>query len=724
MSGLVDLPVEILQMIAAAEEPSSPILLVNDLANLSLVSRGIHCATNHSLYIDKDKTRLNKALRYAVRHGNFDTLNVITSLRTDVELSYDLLVLACQEGQRDMALWLLERGAPVDGDEWHWHGYYDLKLWTEMGRLSHNAPKGFPALLCSINSNMEDIALRLLYLGANTGADGQSPYFRSALHYAAGRNMIQTVDYLVQELGMPVDILDHEGYTPLRFAMRYLKEPDKDTRMVERLLELGADVNSEADGELPLTSALRRKRFRHAIILLDAGSKIKPEQPQILVLDPLRALIHGRYNGKIPFRSSMQRSILRRLVEGGADLIETGIFETTPLEDAITNGSPQMTHDILNLIAKKFGKGVICLPELLSFMIRNMPGVPFFIEKAEVIFKAEMLFEGGCRMDKDLGCGWAFLDWILRHGKAYHLKRMLKIANKSTLDRKYLDVLLEQILTHTLWFYYVDERYVSVLASKGAKVEPKLLISVLFRLVHEKTTGHRELLAALLDLGFPTRLLPRLLTSALEKKAESRFVDLLLDRIEPHVWRHHRKWLYASIRRGYDEIVGRLLKETWRGGINSVAGGRTLLFKALEDVKRHSTSFTVTSVLIKHGADPFLPTRQCVCHRKKHETASYECEPMSAFELVVHKGAVNSAKAMWGSVAPELRPDPKTFFECTNISAKMKQWLEDPVTEDATEEVTEDITEEGGEADWSEVDWSEIIQSENVAVERWTDVWS
>ncbi|KAI1464459.1 uncharacterized protein F4812DRAFT_155503 [Daldinia caldariorum] len=344
-----------------------------------------------------------------------------------------------------------------------------------------------------------------------------------------------------------------------------------------------------------------------------------------------------------------------------------------------------MVSDILHLIAEKVGKKAVCFPDLLLFIVESMPGVPFFIEKAEILFK------NGCRMDTDFGGGLTFLDWAVRNRKNYYLKRALKVATKFNLDRKYLDTFLEEIVTDAA---YTDlsgseaAESVKILVSNGVKIKPKVLISTAFRLVHQKAPWPGQMLDALIDIGFPRKLLPQLVTSALEKKADPEIVLTVLDRIKPRLWRRHRKWLFAAIRRGYDQLVGRLLEETWRGGINSVAGGRTLLCRALEDARKHSTSLTVTSVLIKHDADPFLPTRHCVCHRKKHATSAYEMEPLSAFELAVHKGALKAAKAMWGSIVPEERPDPKPFLECLpNISRQsdrdeMRKWLEDPVVEE------------------------------------------
>ncbi|KAI1474085.1 ankyrin [Daldinia eschscholtzii] len=692
MAKLTDLPVELLQMIAAAKEDFSDILETQDLANLSLVSRWSHYAFNRVLYIDKDKIRLSEAIDYAAIHGNTDTLKVAASFGIDLELSSEVLETACRHGRREVVLWLLERDTPVRLELSSSDRHCFIDSLTRRGQHARDRlTAGCPALLHAICSNMEDIALHLLSLGANpNSAFKTNDNLRSALHYAACRNMIRVVEYLVQQSGIPIDTLDFEDYTPLRFMMRFSRAPDRDTGMVKKLIELGANVNIEADGVLPLTSALRRGRFHQARALLDAGSKIKPDEPQPDILIPLHALIYVRYNSKLATRSPMQWSILRRLIKAGADLRERDASGSTPLEESILNGSPEMTSHLLTMMVKKYGKNSVDYQDLLSFIVENAEPTRFFLEKAEVILK-----HGG-RMDTPLRDGRTFFLWVLKRGDYSQVERMLKIATKSMLNREYLDGLLQDIIADPECMN-INSGNLKLLMNSGAKLKTGTdLTSDVFAKIHSKSRIDPRLIAVLINVGVPKKKRPGLVTAALKSRQSTSTIECILACVETHLWHRYPWWLELAVNKGSDFLLEMLLNGIGKVNQESL---QALLSKVVKGKGYVDVKYYMVSILVKHGANPFPQKGRCVCHHENHVAGASGDETLSAFEWVIHNRTAYEICAVWKSTAPEMRPDPKTFFECIPRMAidyerpLIKEWLEYLIKNDQGAKV-EDTSEE------------------------------
>ncbi|KAK6951637.1 hypothetical protein Daesc_006160 [Daldinia eschscholtzii] len=692
MAKLTDLPVELLQMIAAAKEAFSDILETNDLANLSLVSRWSHYAFNRVLYIDKDKIRLNQAIYYAVITGNTDTLKVAASFGIDLVLSSEVLETACRNGRREVVLWLLERDTPIRLELSSSDRDYYAESFTTRGRYTRDRiTAGCPALLYAICRNMEDIVLRLLSLGANPNfAIKTDDNLRSALHYAACRNMIRVVEYLVQQSGIPIDTLDFEDYSPLRLMMRFSRAPDRDIGMVKKLIELGANVNIEAGGELPLTSALRRGRFHQARALLDAGSKIKPDDPQPDVLSPLHALIYVRYNSKLAARSPMQWSILRRLIKAGADLRERDASGRTPLEESILNGSPEMTSHLLTMMVKKYGRNSVDYQDLLNFIVEKTESTRFFLEKAVVILK-----HGG-RMDTPLRDGKTFLLWVLKRGDYSQVEWMMKIATKSMLNHEYLDGLLQDIIADPEYMNINGDK-LRVLVESGAKLKTGTdLTSSVFAKLRSKTRTDPRHLAVLINVGVPKKKRPGLVTTALKIRQCDSTIEAVLGCVETRLWHRYPGWLELAVKGRSYFTLEKLLDGIGKVNQDSL---QALLSKVMQSKESVNFKYDMVSLLVRYGANPFPQKGRCVCHHENHVADASDGETFSAFEWALHKFYLDYVRGIWENTAPEMRPNPKTFFECIpripiDLNRKLiKEWLENLIKNDQVAKV-EDTSEE------------------------------
>ncbi|KAI1647312.1 ankyrin [Daldinia loculata] len=640
MAKLMDLPVELLQMIATAEVRSGTILRQKDLASLSLVNRWLHKVINRILYVYNVKHMDGTLFNYAAKHGNLDTLKIAVLFRLEPESWHHLLLMACQNCRREIVTWLLDRGTPLQetSEKFLNRWDYDFCLGDFTGyqpRWKRTMIEGCPALLVSINNKMEDIAILLLSHGANVSfVMGERLNFRSVLHYAACRDMVKVVEYLVQNLGISVDLKDYEGYTPLHYAMEYAQILDQNTKMLETLINLGADVNNEVNGKLPLTTTLYNGRFQHANMLLDAGSKIKPDHPQ-----------GGR---NIMFRNSMQWSMLQRLVDAGADLTERYIYGYEPLEEAIIHGDAKMMSCVLAMKADKHGEESLKRDYIFDFMANNHRSIYLFVKKVETLLKS------GSRIDTPLSDGRSFLS-------------MAAMAVKSMLNHSHLDDLLKELVADSKYLRHVaDPEHLTILMSRGAKLHTTedINLAVLSSLPHARLV-HNGWLARILDMGFPTQKIPSLITDAFERRVDCTVIKYLLDLVEPCIWQQNPQWLDYAIKALYPTAIDKLLRGIKNVDVNFMSkNGETLLLNALKECSPYYSFPDSVLVLLQHGADPFSPTRHSACHSEKHTKTSHEKEKYSAFEFALHNCSYWMAEKIWYHSAPEMRPDPKTFLEC------------------------------------------------------------
>ena len=135
--------------------------------------------------------------------------------------------------------------------------------------------------------NNDDALLLILKLLLNTKYYSISHKFNydydySLLHIVAKhwKNHQKSIKFLVKEKGIPVDITDKYGNTPLMYAIYYWEKrwdnPKLDTiPNINTLIELGANVNHKnSNGDTPLMLAISQKHPKLVKLLIEKGASI------------------------------------------------------------------------------------------------------------------------------------------------------------------------------------------------------------------------------------------------------------------------------------------------------------------------------------------------------------------------------------------------------------------------------------------------------------------
>ncbi|KAI0844798.1 ankyrin [Daldinia vernicosa] len=687
MANLTDLPVELLLMISeSGDSTSNPfygstILEESDIASLALTNRRLYQVFNRILYKKNEEYNWCRVLDEAVRRGNLDTLKVAASFQIEPsEMGSDyfeeLLQSACSYGYLDIAEWLLDRGAPFNHPS-----LCDIS--------GDDSLRGCGALWAALERSREDTSLLMLSRGSNPLYTTEQNTSRSALHYAARFNVIRVVEYLVKDTGLSINMQDLENFTPLRYAMRYIKTPDTDTAMIRKLIELGADVNTEIDGEIPLTSALMRGKYRHAAILLDAGSKIKPDQPARKAKYPIHALIFSTKSATSKPKILAQKSILQRMIDAGADLTEKYPQGHSPLEEAFLNGSCEITSHLLVLLNDK---GAIDVMDLLEFITQNWDLIRFPHGKVEELFKY------GGRMDVPLQDGRTLLQWAADNYHnifyPYFLDDLLGMATDSMLNERYLNILLTEVATSRKYnFHQGVADIMGILISYGATIEgPDDVCSTVTTSIRYRNPnyGVPDSLFPIVDSGIPDENLPDLLTDALKHKS-ALWVNYLLDRIEPGfdpLLHRNPEWIHMAARWREPRIIRRLLEGVSSTDVNHLsAEGLTPLATSMRTYMCIWELYDTLNVLLEYGADPFLPKSYPVCYGEDYRDVARNMRGVSAFEIAMHDDLHSVAEEMWDRTAPEARPDLEIFImQCANKRRRgydfWMKWLDKVVAEE------------------------------------------
>jgi ankyrin repeat protein len=142
------------------------------------------------------------------------------------ELDPTLLGIALRNGHRELATFLIDAGAPLDGPEW-WQG-----------TLLHSAAHGgHPELI-------RTLAERGLDLNAQDETDS------APLHYAISEGNVEAVAELIA-LGADVNVARSNGWTPLHSALWNNAPP-----IAKMLLDSGADLTrTDREGRTPIEFA-------------------------------------------------------------------------------------------------------------------------------------------------------------------------------------------------------------------------------------------------------------------------------------------------------------------------------------------------------------------------------------------------------------------------------------------------------------------------------------
>ncbi|KAI1215185.1 ankyrin repeat-containing domain protein [Annulohypoxylon truncatum] len=512
MATLTSLPTELLHTIARASTGevqecrrvylNGPAVLrevrilgQQDLMNLTYVNRRLNLVINLVLYQYNRDYGDFYAIKHAVVRENIETLELIRAMQFNIhyhglsKTSCHTLHVACDYGSLRMAEWLLRNGAAYE------------QLETREAFPQPMAPEELSCLRYAMHNRNEKMAVLLLSHGATpyfiledhyiAGGKLSTGQFETALHHAARAKLPEVAKYLVQEAGLPVDVMNSHEETPLyeyfrhEFNLPYIeydkhRGPDirctkEDVTMLQLFIRLGADVNFERRNEpLLLTHALRMSYYDHANVLLDAGAKVKHDVRRGQgIPEPIQACIrHEPARFRDDYEASKKRDILKKLIEGGVDLNERLMEGYTPLEEAVLLGLPETVVDLVELGAS-IGPTTFDGGNILDFFLRHYDELPYDRFK-----KAEKLTECGARIDMPLiTTGESFLmELIERYVKEKNvvvppIEPLLIQAARGGMKPEYLHHVLEKQVSHVPIRYTERVQICNSLIEHGAKLK-------------------------------------------------------------------------------------------------------------------------------------------------------------------------------------------------------------------------------------------------------------
>jgi hypothetical protein len=162
------------------------------------------------------------------------------------------LLIATENHDPSMVLWLLEHGANVD--------FYDsdYKIIDQTAFLSAGA-NGFNEILEILIPYEPDVSIRNGYGG-------------NALIPAAEKGHVDTVKFLLEKTKVDVNFVNYHGWTALLEVVIYGRDNNVYQEIAHLLLQHGAEPRlADKDGVTPLEHAQRRNLTMIIPLLLDEG---------------------------------------------------------------------------------------------------------------------------------------------------------------------------------------------------------------------------------------------------------------------------------------------------------------------------------------------------------------------------------------------------------------------------------------------------------------------
>ncbi|XP_065835433.1 uncharacterized protein [Oscarella lobularis] len=262
------------------------------------------------------------------------------------------LQLACEKRYNDLALFLVENGAPISTEAFYWA--YENRLSIVVVEMMTRSPQtGLLALLHACESKQVELAKVLIGAGASVNiADkrGRLPLL------AACENGNPEIVKLLMNAEADVKRTGEFGRSPLLAAC------ENDVEIVKLLIDAGADVN-EADefGRFPLLAACEKSDIEIVKLLILAGAEVQKtdengrfsllaacecEKSDVEIVDLLidagaevnRADKYERFSLLAACRKNDVETA-KLLINAGADVRRTDKFGTFPLLAACENSA-------------------------------------------------------------------------------------------------------------------------------------------------------------------------------------------------------------------------------------------------------------------------------------------------------------------------------------------------------------------------------------------------
>jgi ankyrin repeat protein len=294
---------------------------------------------NPRLAKEKDQTGMY-AIQYAVESRSVGMVKILIDHGADVNTAggrepVTPLYTAAYRGYKDIAAYLLSRGAQVEGG--NSHGYTPLSAASEQGHmgvvtllLTHGAEantesdRGAYPLAEALRNKHWEIAAMLIKSGA--GVNRHNSLGILPLNYAVMRNNPEEIDFLVRH-GARVEERDkRNGVTPLMQAAHY-----GHLEALKSLISHKANVNAgDQVGRTALHFAALKNRAGSIEILAAHGAKLDAAETD----DGWRPLHSAAYSGSLDAATM--------LVAKGADIRALDRAGKTPLDCAENRGQARV----------------------------------------------------------------------------------------------------------------------------------------------------------------------------------------------------------------------------------------------------------------------------------------------------------------------------------------------------------------------------------------------
>jgi len=246
----------------------------------------------------------------AIKKGNRENISALMEKYPDLLTitdyrGYTPLIIAVDEGKKDMVEFLISQGADVNA----------------------SGEKGLRPLHTAAQKGNADIAKLLILKGSDVNIVDKNKY--TPLHYAVEERNTDIVKLLIEN-GADVNARTTEGVQPIHISSKY-----GDIEIAKILLAKGADLNSKDKlGSKSIQYAAGNGRNRMIEFLLSEGVDVNDGKGK------LTALHNAAWYGKI--------STARFLIEKGADVNSLNANKSTPLHLASGMGHDKIAEILID----------------------------------------------------------------------------------------------------------------------------------------------------------------------------------------------------------------------------------------------------------------------------------------------------------------------------------------------------------------------------------------
>lgn len=409
------------------------------------------------------------AMFWAAQHGCIETLERIVSYGAEVndntasrfhvvhrsyypyrirrlhDTFFTPLHIAAKFGQDGAVKWLLNHGARIEAMAHNLcacqEGVVDIANDSDFDpRLS---PLVTPFHIAICNGRLRTTKL-LVSRGAETDGGVASP-----LHTAARFNNAGAISFLLEKCLVYIDEPDSQGYTPLHLACMEIE----DVSALETLLEIGADVEAQADdGRTPLAFACERGYFKAALRLLAHGADPAVEwDGQTPIQAAALSMRHFFPHEAPPDPETWEderEELIRRLLELGVDVNEVGGLGTTALH--IAAGQQSLARTIQCLLDA--GADVDAQDDLLQTPLH----VAFESrDPASILIKIVPLLQRGGRLDATCTRGCSAFKCALGvarlRGDYSIINSIFQHVSTENFGPSFLSTVVKSSYSHSLW---------------------------------------------------------------------------------------------------------------------------------------------------------------------------------------------------------------------------------------------------------------------------------